>query len=196
MFVWVGVLLCNQYTHNQWSLLSRERAIRNIASAREWDFTAQMFWWYCARAHIRGAIVHEISGVTGSPHMLGWEHLLPLAKVSYNKRLWLIEEATMLDMLTVGDEICLSYKTLFMKIVRTIAVPWDNTRVALWVLVIGEWWMSWTILNNHRWITLNYTQWITWNNTQGTNGLPCTSPNKKPMQAPSPITNCWRRKHV
>jgi len=22
-------------------------------SAREWDFTAQMVWWYCAFAHLR-----------------------------------------------------------------------------------------------------------------------------------------------
>jgi len=30
--------------------------IWNVASARAWDFTAQMFWRYCAFAHLRGNI--------------------------------------------------------------------------------------------------------------------------------------------
>jgi len=29
---------------------------RNVASVRESDFTAQMIWWYCAVAHLRGNI--------------------------------------------------------------------------------------------------------------------------------------------
>jgi len=28
----------------------------NVASVRESDFTAQMIWWYCAGAHLRGNI--------------------------------------------------------------------------------------------------------------------------------------------
>jgi len=28
----------------------------NVASVRESDFTAQMIWWYCAVAHLRGNI--------------------------------------------------------------------------------------------------------------------------------------------
>jgi len=27
-----------------------------VASAREWDFTAQIGWWYCAVAHLRGKV--------------------------------------------------------------------------------------------------------------------------------------------
>jgi len=36
-----------------------ERAMRwiyqiwNAASAKEWDFTAQILWWFCAFAHLR-----------------------------------------------------------------------------------------------------------------------------------------------
>jgi len=29
---------------------------RNVASVRELDFTAQITWWYCALAHLRGNI--------------------------------------------------------------------------------------------------------------------------------------------
>jgi len=28
----------------------------NVASAREWDFTLQMVWWFCAFVHLRGNI--------------------------------------------------------------------------------------------------------------------------------------------
>jgi len=30
------------------------RQIWNVARAREWDFTAQMLWWFCAVAHLPG----------------------------------------------------------------------------------------------------------------------------------------------
>ena len=35
--------------------------ILNVASAREWDFTVQTVWWYCAVAHLRGDIGPHIT---------------------------------------------------------------------------------------------------------------------------------------
>ena len=31
--------------------------IWNVASTKEWDFTAQMLWWFCAVAHLEGTLV-------------------------------------------------------------------------------------------------------------------------------------------
>jgi len=49
----------------QWSVLSGaiyiQYQILNVASAREWDFTAQMFWWYCAVARLRVNIARHMS---------------------------------------------------------------------------------------------------------------------------------------
>jgi len=33
--------------------------ILNVASAQEWDFTAQMLWWFCAAANLKGNTGHQ-----------------------------------------------------------------------------------------------------------------------------------------
>jgi len=50
-----------KYTfHLNSSLFSVEfPLLRNVASAREWDFTAQQFWWSWAFAHFSGNIADD-----------------------------------------------------------------------------------------------------------------------------------------
>jgi len=54
------------YTHNQLNASKGlcgvryiRYQIRNVASAQEWDFTAQMLWWFCAVVHLRGNTGHQ-----------------------------------------------------------------------------------------------------------------------------------------
>jgi len=59
MFVLVRMQFHKTYRHTtgetfrQGSAMYIRYQILNVASAQEWDFTAQMLWWFCAVAHLK-----------------------------------------------------------------------------------------------------------------------------------------------